>query len=102
MSLKGFDYDLILGLCCEMPVGYVQIRLPIGVAGPFWKNKPSSFTRFRFQKLTADLGIAVDRFRRLRPKPSIISTVLICASKTSGSRWTRSWRARLEPSLRGP
>ncbi|CAM8943181.1 unnamed protein product [Rhodiola kirilowii] len=48
MSLKGFDYELILGLYCEMPVGYVQIRLPIGVAGPFWKNKPSFVTRFRF------------------------------------------------------
>ncbi|KAL9680576.1 hypothetical protein QQ045_018457 [Rhodiola kirilowii] len=31
----------------------------------------------------ADLGIAVDQFRRLRPKPNIISTILIWASKTS-------------------
>nr|AGF87122.1 3-hydroxy-3-methylglutaryl-coenzyme A reductase 3 [Litchi chinensis] len=32
MPLEGFDYDSILGQCCEMPVGYVQI--PVGVAGP--------------------------------------------------------------------
>uniref|UniRef100_A0ACD5YEB1 Uncharacterized protein n=1 Tax=Avena sativa TaxID=4498 RepID=A0ACD5YEB1_AVESA len=32
LPLDGFDYDSILGQCCEMPVGYVQ--LPVGVAGP--------------------------------------------------------------------
>ncbi|KAK3223324.1 hypothetical protein Dsin_010349 [Dipteronia sinensis] len=32
MPLEDFDYDSILGQCCEMPVGYVQI--PVGVAGP--------------------------------------------------------------------
>ncbi|KAH7566136.1 hypothetical protein ACOSP7_022442 [Xanthoceras sorbifolium] len=32
MPLEGFDYESILGQCCEMPVGYVQI--PVGVAGP--------------------------------------------------------------------
>ncbi|KAI9082365.1 hypothetical protein K1719_035788 [Acacia pycnantha] len=32
LPLDGFDYDSILGQCCEMPVGYVQI--PVGVAGP--------------------------------------------------------------------
>ncbi|KAL3035509.1 hypothetical protein AAZX31_02G256300 [Glycine max] len=32
LPLEGFDYDSILGQCCEMPVGYVQI--PVGVAGP--------------------------------------------------------------------
>ncbi|KAI9082266.1 hypothetical protein K1719_035689 [Acacia pycnantha] len=32
LPLDGFDYDSILGQCCEMPVGYVQIR--VGVAGP--------------------------------------------------------------------
>ncbi|KAK7300343.1 hypothetical protein RJT34_11186 [Clitoria ternatea] len=32
MPLDGFDYESILGQCCEMPVGYVQI--PVGVAGP--------------------------------------------------------------------
>ncbi|KAM7261514.1 hypothetical protein ACFE04_008881 [Oxalis oulophora] len=32
LALEGFDYDSILGQCCEMPVGYVQI--PVGVAGP--------------------------------------------------------------------
>ncbi|KAK2657677.1 hypothetical protein Ddye_010729 [Dipteronia dyeriana] len=32
MPLEDFDYESILGQCCEMPVGYVQI--PVGVAGP--------------------------------------------------------------------
>ncbi|KAL2461932.1 hydroxy methylglutaryl CoA reductase 1 [Abeliophyllum distichum] len=32
LPLEGFDYDTILGQCCEMPVGYVQI--PVGIAGP--------------------------------------------------------------------
>ena len=32
LPLTGFDYDSILGQCCEMPVGYVQI--PVGIAGP--------------------------------------------------------------------
>nr|AAT52222.1 hydroxymethylglutaryl-CoA reductase [Catharanthus roseus] len=32
LPLEGFDYASILGQCCEMPVGYVQ--LPVGIAGP--------------------------------------------------------------------
>ncbi|KAI4320900.1 hypothetical protein MLD38_034333 [Melastoma candidum] len=32
LPLDGFDYGSILGQCCEMPVGYVQ--LPVGIAGP--------------------------------------------------------------------
>ncbi|XP_009369771.2 3-hydroxy-3-methylglutaryl coenzyme A reductase 1 [Pyrus x bretschneideri] len=32
LPLEGFDYQSILGQCCENPVGYVQI--PVGVAGP--------------------------------------------------------------------
>nr|AEZ55672.1 3-hydroxy-3-methylglutaryl-coenzyme A reductase 3 [Salvia miltiorrhiza] len=32
LPLNGFDYESILGQCCEMPVGYVQI--PVGIAGP--------------------------------------------------------------------
>ncbi|CAA6661625.1 unnamed protein product [Spirodela intermedia] len=32
LPLDGFDYDSILGQCCEMPVGYVT--LPVGIAGP--------------------------------------------------------------------
>jgi hydroxymethylglutaryl-CoA reductase (NADPH) len=32
LPLDGFDYGSILGQCCELPVGYVQI--PVGVAGP--------------------------------------------------------------------
>lgn len=32
LPLDGFNYDAILGQCCEMPVGYVQI--PVGIAGP--------------------------------------------------------------------
>lgn len=32
IPLEGFDYESILGQCCEMPVGYVQI--PVGIAGP--------------------------------------------------------------------
>ncbi|KAK7306729.1 hypothetical protein VNO77_44685 [Canavalia gladiata] len=32
LPLDGFDYEAILGQCCEMPVGYVQV--PVGVAGP--------------------------------------------------------------------
>lgn len=32
LPLDGFDYESILGQCCEMPVGVVQI--PVGIAGP--------------------------------------------------------------------
>lgn len=32
LPLGGFDYASILGQCCEMPIGFVQI--PVGVAGP--------------------------------------------------------------------
>eukprot|EP00253_Pinus_taeda_P010555 PITA_10555 len=32
LPLDGFDYGSILGQCCELPIGYVQI--PVGVAGP--------------------------------------------------------------------
>ncbi|KAL9261347.1 3-hydroxy-3-methylglutaryl-coenzyme A reductase 1-like protein [Drosera capensis] len=32
LPLGGFDYESILGQCCEMPVGFVQI--PVGIAGP--------------------------------------------------------------------
>lgn len=32
LPIEEFDYDSILGQCCEMPVGYVQI--PVGIAGP--------------------------------------------------------------------
>ncbi|KAJ3688654.1 hypothetical protein LUZ61_017818 [Rhynchospora tenuis] len=32
LPINNFDYDSILGRCCELPVGYVQ--LPVGVAGP--------------------------------------------------------------------
>ncbi|KAF5182481.1 3-hydroxy-3-methylglutaryl-coenzyme A reductase [Thalictrum thalictroides] len=36
LPLDDFDYDSILGQCCEMPVGYVQI--PVGIAGPLLLN----------------------------------------------------------------
>ncbi|XP_076940972.1 3-hydroxy-3-methylglutaryl coenzyme A reductase 1-like [Bidens hawaiensis] len=36
LPLDGFDYEAILGQCCEMPVGYVQ--LPVGIAGPLLLN----------------------------------------------------------------
>lgn len=32
LPLAGFDYASVLGQCCEMVIGYVQI--PVGVAGP--------------------------------------------------------------------
>ncbi|KAJ3707361.1 hypothetical protein LUZ61_011066 [Rhynchospora tenuis] len=32
LPLDGFDYESILGQCCELPIGYVQ--LPVGIAGP--------------------------------------------------------------------
>ncbi|KAI3736267.1 hypothetical protein L6452_15806 [Arctium lappa] len=32
LPVDGFDYESILGRCCEMAVGYVQI--PVGIAGP--------------------------------------------------------------------
>ncbi|CAL9186113.1 unnamed protein product [Musa hybrid cultivar] len=32
LPLDGLDYASILGQCCELPVGYVQ--LPVGIAGP--------------------------------------------------------------------
>lgn len=34
LPAEGFDYDSILGQCCEMPIGHVQI--PVGVAGPLF------------------------------------------------------------------
>ncbi|EYU41201.1 hypothetical protein ABFS82_03G003600 [Erythranthe guttata] len=37
LPLEGFDYDSILGQCCEMPVGYVQI--PVGIVGPLLLNE---------------------------------------------------------------
>ncbi|KAL2499155.1 hydroxy methylglutaryl CoA reductase 1 [Abeliophyllum distichum] len=36
LPLEGFDYESILGQCCEMPVGYVQI--PVGIVGPLLLN----------------------------------------------------------------
>nr|WNX96113.1 Hydroxymethylglutaryl-CoA reductase [Ayapana triplinervis] len=36
LPVDGFDYDSILGQCCEMPIGYVQV--PVGVAGPLLLN----------------------------------------------------------------
>ncbi|XP_019172325.1 PREDICTED: 3-hydroxy-3-methylglutaryl-coenzyme A reductase 1-like [Ipomoea nil] len=36
LPLDGFDYESILGQCCELPVGYVQI--PVGIAGPLLLN----------------------------------------------------------------
>lgn len=32
LPVDGFDYEAILGQCCELPVGYVQV--PVGVVGP--------------------------------------------------------------------
>nr|U5JCC6.1 RecName: Full=3-hydroxy-3-methylglutaryl coenzyme A reductase 2-B; Short=HMG-CoA reductase 2; Short=Hydroxymethylglutaryl-CoA reductase; Short=PgHMGR2 [Panax ginseng]AGL08682.1 HMGR2 [Panax ginseng] len=37
LPLDGFDYESILGQCCEMPVGYVQV--PVGIAGPLLLNE---------------------------------------------------------------
>ncbi|KAE8663749.1 3-hydroxy-3-methylglutaryl-coenzyme A reductase 2 [Hibiscus syriacus] len=36
LPLDGFDYDSILGQCCEMPVGYIKI--PMGIAAPLLLN----------------------------------------------------------------
>ncbi|KAM0986061.1 hypothetical protein ACFX14_013295 [Malus domestica] len=36
LPLEGFDYESILGQCCEMPVRYVQI--PVGIARPLMLN----------------------------------------------------------------
>nr|ALF46696.1 3-hydroxy-3-methylglutaryl coenzyme A reductase 1 [Chrysanthemum x morifolium] len=36
LGFEGFDYESILGQCCEMPIGYVQV--PVGVAGPLLLN----------------------------------------------------------------
>ncbi|KAL7586520.1 hypothetical protein Lser_V15G36596 [Lactuca serriola] len=36
LPLEGFDYNSILGQCCEMPIGYVQV--PVGIAGPLLLN----------------------------------------------------------------
>ncbi|KAJ0451804.1 3-hydroxy-3-methylglutaryl coenzyme A reductase 2-B [Helianthus annuus] len=41
LPLDGFDYESILGKCCEMPVGYVQI--PVGIAGPLLLNGDEFF-----------------------------------------------------------
>ncbi|KAM0941549.1 putative hydroxymethylglutaryl-CoA reductase (NADPH) [Dioscorea sansibarensis] len=32
LPVDGFDYESILGQCCEMPIGFVT--LPVGIAGP--------------------------------------------------------------------
>eukprot|EP00249_Psilotum_nudum_P033900 c5187_g2_i1 orf=425-2224(+) len=32
LPLAGFDYSSVIGQCCEMAIGYVQV--PVGVAGP--------------------------------------------------------------------
>ncbi|KAJ0987129.1 hypothetical protein J5N97_005485 [Dioscorea zingiberensis] len=32
LPIDGFDYESILGQCCEMPIGFVT--LPVGIAGP--------------------------------------------------------------------
>ncbi|KAE9597924.1 hypothetical protein Lal_00029597 [Lupinus albus] len=32
LGMEGFDFGSILGQCCEMPIGVVQI--PVGIAGP--------------------------------------------------------------------
>lgn len=36
LPVEGFDYESILGQCCEMPIGYVQ--LPVGIGGPLLLN----------------------------------------------------------------
>lgn len=36
LPIDGFNYESILGQCCEMPVGYIQI--PVGVVGPLLLN----------------------------------------------------------------
>ncbi|KAM3342914.1 hypothetical protein P3S68_027880 [Capsicum galapagoense] len=36
LPLDGFNYESILGQCCEMTIGYVQI--PVGIAGPLLLN----------------------------------------------------------------
>ncbi|XP_059297152.1 3-hydroxy-3-methylglutaryl-coenzyme A reductase 2 [Lycium ferocissimum] len=36
LPLEGFNYESILGQCCEMPIGYIQI--PVGIAGPLLLN----------------------------------------------------------------
>ncbi|XP_071733030.1 3-hydroxy-3-methylglutaryl coenzyme A reductase 1-like isoform X2 [Rutidosis leptorrhynchoides] len=36
LPIEGFDYESILGRCCEMPIGYVQV--PVGIAGPLLLN----------------------------------------------------------------
>jgi hydroxymethylglutaryl-CoA reductase (NADPH) len=36
LPLAGMDYSSIMGQCCEMVVGYVQV--PVGVAGPLLLN----------------------------------------------------------------
>ncbi|XP_055804804.1 3-hydroxy-3-methylglutaryl-coenzyme A reductase 2 [Solanum dulcamara] len=36
LPLDGFNYESILGQCCEMAIGYVQI--PVGIAGPLLLN----------------------------------------------------------------
>ncbi|PWA39974.1 Hydroxymethylglutaryl-CoA reductase, class I/II [Artemisia annua] len=36
LGFEGFYYEAILGQCCEMPIGYVQV--PVGVVGPLLLN----------------------------------------------------------------
>ncbi|KAA8532177.1 hypothetical protein F0562_006681 [Nyssa sinensis] len=46
LPLNGFDYDSILGQCCEMPVGYIQI--PVGIAGPLLLDVPKRAAELKF------------------------------------------------------
>ncbi|XP_077215831.1 3-hydroxy-3-methylglutaryl-coenzyme A reductase 1-like [Tasmannia lanceolata] len=41
LPIEGFDYESILGQCCEMPIGYVQI--PVGIAGPLLLDEREFF-----------------------------------------------------------
>ncbi|KAG0467897.1 hypothetical protein HPP92_017225 [Vanilla planifolia] len=41
LPLEGFDYESVLGQCCELPVGYVQV--PVGIAGPLMLDGSSYY-----------------------------------------------------------
>ncbi|ONK70192.1 uncharacterized protein A4U43_C05F31210 [Asparagus officinalis] len=54
LPLDGFDYDSILGQCCEMPVGFVQ--LPVGIAGPLVLDSMMSSRFARLQGIQCSLA----------------------------------------------
>ncbi|KAF9601987.1 hypothetical protein IFM89_024533 [Coptis chinensis] len=69
LPLDGFNYKSILGQCCEMPVGYVQI--PVGIVGRLCSNSSRDCWAFvaRWNKVFCPNGYHAEKAlvaRRMR------------------------------------